>query len=889
MAHESRQLAILRWTNLLGVKLRQAGGSQRKRILEGEAQELAQDTDFAALRAEILWAENAGRCEGSSVWVQVKHLAEGAQRIGRTDHLEDPKHFRALLFVTKTWGLEKVDRYRWQHVGRNMIEELRTFAECCPDWDIAVKTLNAAMMSRHIEEVQSQGYRGRRIGAFHGNDNVKDEGCPITRPDVIMALGWADHGLAERYNGPQQKRRRLRHSAALPNIPDNLTSAVSSWTRLDGEFQSPPQAEASSLALAAERRGRLLGFDICGLLVPRHLERPSSKAARQAYRASLKETQRYTADPVTTTRPSPDDVLKAITLFRSFDTRPQAYTLPSSLSHLADNVPVDTIETRASSLIRRPIRSGVQALASPVAFMPTPSSSSPASSSDFLSATCGETEPNIMDDAVIPLSQDVPAQVHPAKDQSRASTNTGKGVASGTRNGEEQEATVVSQLAGNADNCAVENEGHRAAEFMGSCGDAGCAVDSNMQANAIMTNTEAPPLSAPVWSADCLTCHGPCSAGHVPLCFEDQEIRQKFFQNLHNADKLTHSSRLTKAWSRDILRSWTRDLRIGTIYYEPSHLGKSSCAKRDAEVWCLDDATFKRYTDEGVVFLVPVIVKERFKDSEDYSRARYAKDLSDALGPRSLKVRTFTTSGNIISMHSKQLVQRLLRPLASQLPINALDLAPWAKAEKPYLTSLPRFRLLDRLVDRRRAVGKQTDVMPFDVGGGLLFDLLGFPGAFSGAHLDSLVGTWLRTLFGSKFWMIVPPESMVPEDWTDFARESHCWNPNGKARAIYLETNDVLLMPPGVPLVHAVLTLETCLQEGGMLWDERAVLSILKNLFWIGQHQRATNEAWPHQLRDIIDELQSLVSSDLQRFAGDLSPDKFHEQFERVMDKLRSL
>ncbi|KAK4909040.1 hypothetical protein LTR49_022139 [Elasticomyces elasticus] len=276
-----------------------------------------------------------------------------------------------------------------------------------------------------------------------------------------------------------------------------------------------------------------------------------------------------------------------------------------------------------------------------------------------------------------------------------------------------------------------------------------------------MTNTEAPPSSAPSCSADCLTCHGPCSAGHVPLCFEDQEIRQKFFQNLHKADKLTHSSRLTKAWSRDILRSWTRDLRIGTIYYEPSHLGKSSCAKEDAEVWCLDDATFKRYTDEGVVFLVPVVVKERFKDSEDYSRARYAEDLSDALGPRSLKVRTFTTSGNIISMHSKQLVQRLLRPLASQLPINALDLTPWAKAEKPHLTSLPRFRLLDRLVDRRRAVGKQTDLMPFDVGGCLLFDLLGFPGAFSGAHLDSLVGTWLRTLFGSKFWMIVPQKKGV--------------------------------------------------------------------------------------------------------------------------------
>ncbi|KAK4896854.1 hypothetical protein LTR49_028087 [Elasticomyces elasticus] len=869
MSQESRQLAILRWTDLLGVKLRQAGGPQRKQILEGEAREIARDTDFAALRAEILWTENAGRCEASSVWVQVKYLAEGAQRISRTDHLEDPKHFRALLFVTKTWGLEKVDRYQWRHVGRNMIEELRKFAESCPDWDLAVRTLNAAMMSRHIEEVHSQGYRGRRIGGFHGNDNVKDEGCPITRPDIIMALGWADHDLAERCSGPQRKRRRLHHSAAPPNIPDNLISEVSSWTRLDGEFQSPPQADASSLALAAERRGRLLGFDLYGLLVPRHLECPSSKAAREAHRASLEETQRYMDDPIITTQPSPDDVLKAITLFRSFDTRQQHYTLPSTLSHSVDTVPVDTIGMRASSSVLTPARLAVQALASPTVLMHTPSSLSPASSSEFASASCSETEQSIMDDTVIPLIQDVPGQVYSAKDQARDSMNTGKAVASGTGSGGET-ALVHSQLINNVDDCAVDNEGHRATKSTGSCGNVSPAVGSSMQANATIIDTEALRSGA---SADCLICHGPCSAGHVPLCFEDQDMRQKFFQNLHKADKLTHDSRKTKGWSRDVLRSWTRDLRIGSIYYEPTHIGKSSCSKEDAEVWCLDDATFKRYADEGVIFLVPVIVKEHFKDSKDHSKARYAQELSDALGPRSLKVRTYTTSGNVISMHSKQLVQRLLRPLASQLPINALDLAPWAKAEKPYFTSLTRFRLLDRLVDRRRFVGKQTDRMPFDVAGCLLFDLLGFPGAFSGARLDSLVGTWLRTLFGSKFWMVVPPESMTPQDWTNFARESHRWDPDGKARAIYLEPNDVLLMPPGVPLVHAVLTLETCLQEGGMLWDERVILSTLKNLFWIGQHQQATNEAWPHQLLDIINELQTLVSSDLQRFAGELSPD----------------
>ncbi|KAK6400194.1 hypothetical protein LTR81_024509 [Elasticomyces elasticus] len=107
-----------------------------------------------------------------------------------------------------------------------------------------------------------------------------------------------------------------------------------------------------------------------------------------------------------------------------------------------------------------------------------------------------------MDDAVVPLSQAVPAEVHPAKDHERASTNTGKGVASGAGSGGEQDAIVVSQLANNADNYA------RATESMGSCGVAGCAVDSSMQANATMTNTEALPSSAPTWSAGCLTFMG---------------------------------------------------------------------------------------------------------------------------------------------------------------------------------------------------------------------------------------------------------------------------------------------------------------------------------------------------------------------------------------------
>ena len=130
---------------------------------------------------------------------------------------------------------------------------------------------------------------------------------------------------------------------------------------------------------------------------------------------------------------------------------------------------------------------------------------------------------------------------------------------------------------------------------------------------------------------------------------------------------------------------------------------------------------------------------------------------------------------------------------------------------------------------------------------------------------------------------------MTLDDWEAFALESHSWDPKGKARAIYLEQNDVLLMPPGLPLVHSVLTLDTCLQEGGMLWDERALLSTLENIFWIAKHRLATNEAYPHQLRDVIDELKMLVSGNLPRFANDLPVDDFIDRFKQSIQKLRSL
>lgn len=195
---------------------------------------------------------------------------------------------------------------------------------------------------------------------------------------------------------------------------------------------------------------------------------------------------------------------------------------------------------------------------------------------------------------------------------------------------------------------------------------------------------------------------------------------------------------------------------------------------------------------------------------------------------------------------------------------NLLDLTDLSNAIKPSLTRLPRLRLLDYLTKSAKALamdrfGKQETLTPFDIGGSQSFEIFGFRGAFSGAHLDILGGTWLRNLFGIKLWMFVPENLMTDTDWSEFARDGPDWNPREKSRAIILQPGDVFVMPPGVRVVHAVHTLEACLMNGGIFWDEKTIVQTLNAVHWVCRNQTATNEPIPHQLPSILSQLEGLV------------------------------
>lgn len=103
---------------------------------------------------------------------------------------------------------------------------------------------------------------------------------------------------------------------------------------------------------------------------------------------------------------------------------------------------------------------------------------------------------------------------------------------------------------------------------------------------------------------------------------------------------------------------------------------------------------------------------------------------------------------------------------------NALNLRPILQSNRPLLSFIPRYRFLETICELADNVdpGKQLEARSNDVKSCLSFSIMGLTHSFSGAHVDSLLGTWVRCLFGTKFWMIVPSRIMTEADWEDFGR-----------------------------------------------------------------------------------------------------------------------
>ncbi|KAM0715433.1 hypothetical protein Q7P37_008931 [Cladosporium fusiforme] len=349
---------------------------------------------------------------------------------------------------------------------------------------------------------------------------------------------------------------------------------------------------------------------------------------------------------------------------------------------------------------------------------------------------------------------------------------------------------------------------------------------------------------------------------------------------------------------QQVRRAWLRSTtQWAEIYVTPgSGLGHGeSATESGADVVYTSSQEFLRLSRQGKVFPKPVVIKENFSDAGMFTLDEFASLLLDRYRQETLQVRALghsTTESIDVSAFVQILRVGAAPERGSQnYGLNALDFHGITSCSPPAFTHLLRYRLLETLSEAAikdgpgKRISRGGRPIPFDITGSLSFNILGLDGAFSPPHMDALTGTWVRNLCGIKLWMIVPIKEMSEADWRDFYEMGSQWEPNGKERLIVLEPDDVLLMPPGVRVIHAVHTPQSSLMEGGIIWDEMNILDTLSLLNDIHQHQRSTNESVPYQLYNIVAELEAMIRADQRRFAS-RSKD-FIARFEAAIEALK--
>lgn len=385
------------------------------------------------------------------------------------------------------------------------------------------------------------------------------------------------------------------------------------------------------------------------------------------------------------------------------------------------------------------------------------------------------------------------------------------------------------------------------------------------------------PESGPVES--CLCVGTPVSDGNGRLTLEE-ELHSRYYQLLSShlkgqGDDVGEQRRMRSQW----LTPETQWARIWSISATGSLLPGSAASKADSDVLYYLAHDFIEAAQNGEVFQQPVVIKEAFTDAGMHDYQHFASLLDDASrSDEQVDVRCLDKTDPML-VPLNELTGYLQSRPDPEKDLYASTARSVVKCHRPLFTMLKRFRLLESLSEGFNDSRPSTMLKAMSVS----FNTISFPGAFSGAYLDTLAGSWQRNLYGVKFWMIVSASKIPPDELPGLMEAGHGWAPKGKQRLIVLEENDVLFIPPGLRLVQAWHSPVTCLTEQGMLWDDLSVLSIVESIGWRYKHGVAGDDGVAPQLPRVVTNLERLIVEQPDRFRASMQRDELKSRFRKAI------
>ncbi|KDN60765.1 hypothetical protein CSUB01_05957 [Colletotrichum sublineola] len=318
-----------------------------------------------------------------------------------------------------------------------------------------------------------------------------------------------------------------------------------------------------------------------------------------------------------------------------------------------------------------------------------------------------------------------------------------------------------------------------------------------------------------------------------------QSIHTRWFQSLELLERLFPDG-------RDIPFA-----RIGTISDLP-----------DSDVWYVTEEELAQALDAAVPLNRPVVIRPGRLMPTCNALGEFSETLKNHFKDGTVDVQDMSTQGKEPVRMS---IDEVIEPVAEgsdlrngRLPINLLNLKFLGQVPPgPSFLNRRRFGVIPAINSRleaqwngeavagKRSYAAMLGAREVDLFASTMFSLFAQRGSMTGMHVDNPDGTWVCNLGGLKVWIFPTNRSRVAMKM--FEREGDDWVPED-INVIVLEPGDVLVMPPGQIIPHAVLTLTDSHMVGGMFLDDHHILNLVEKVLWIADNPMVTNEAIPLQL-----------------------------------------